>query len=271
MKRSTTLILTGLVAGALMVPALTATAEANQEGGKQHYRRVENHDKFSHHDRRDFGHGQRDFHHNRRDFGHNQRDFHHDRRDFGHNQRDIHRAGFEDHRRASEHGRRFDRMPGKHDGRLDNRGHHNKPEVRQDFKDIRNARNEVRDDRRELRKDYTELRKDRLELRRDQRNGASKAEIMKDRQEICDDLLEIRKDRLELRKDQATLGAARQELKNDLRNRPMLPVDSSKTGATSQTTTKTTSSTTTKMIAPTTPVTTTQATALRTKTGQVTP
>jgi len=101
----------------------------------------------------------------------------------------------------------------------DNRGHHNKPEIRQDFKDIHNARNEVKQDRRELRGDYQELRKDRAELRRDIRNGASKQEISKDRQEIRDDLNEISKDRTELRNDQGTLRSARSELKSDLRKR----------------------------------------------------
>lgn len=91
------------------------------------------------------------------------------------------------------------------DVRHDSRGHHNKPEIRQDFKDIRNARNEVKQDRRELRGDFQEL-------RRDRRNGASKAEIRSDWDEI-------RKDRAELSRDQARLDAARRELKADLRKR----------------------------------------------------
>jgi hypothetical protein len=41
---------------------------------------------------------------------------------------------------------------------FDNRGHHSKPEIRQDFTDVRNARKEVQQGRVELRKDYTELR-----------------------------------------------------------------------------------------------------------------
>src|SRR5215831_20817687 len=72
-----------------------------------------------------------------------------------------------------------------------NRGHHNKPEIRKDFADIRGARKEVRQDRKELRSDYQELRKDRAELRRDIRNGASKQEIFQDRQEIRGDFKEI--------------------------------------------------------------------------------
>src|SRR5262249_16654492 len=99
----------------------------------------------------------------------------------------------------------------------ENRGHHNKPEIRQDFKDIGNARNEVKQDRRELHGDYQELRKDRAELQRDIRNGASKKEIFKDRQELRDDFKEIRKDRTELQQDQTRLDAARRELKSGLR------------------------------------------------------
>ena len=105
----------------------------------------------------------------------------------------------------------------KHNVHHENRGHHNKPEIRQDFKDVRNARNEVTQDRRELRGDYQELRKDRAELRRDIRNGASKDEIRRDRQEIRDDFKEIRKDRTELQQDQTRLDAARRELKSGLR------------------------------------------------------
>jgi hypothetical protein len=114
-----------------------------------------------------------------------------------------------------------DDMTGIHyrrDVRHDNRGHH-KGEIRQDFKDIGNARNEVIQGRRELRADYQELRRDRAELRRDIRNGASKEEIFRDRQEIRADWDEIRKDRTELRRDQAQLDAARRELKADLRKR----------------------------------------------------
>jgi hypothetical protein len=138
----------------------------------------------------------------------------HDRRDFGHAQREIHRDGrWDDHRGKPV------RQVARHDGRGDNRGHNNKPEIRQDFKDIRGARNEVKQDRVELRKDRVELNKDRAELRKDIRNGASKAEIAGDRREIRGDVKEIAGDRAELRKDQNTLGTARQELKSDLRKR----------------------------------------------------
>ena len=122
-----------------------------------------------------------------------------------------------------EHDRRNYRRPDPRqyhrDVRYDNRGHHNKPEIRQDFKDIHNSRTEIKGDRVELRKDYTELRKDRAELRSDLRNGASKSEIMKDRQEIRGDMKEIHGDRVELRKDQGKLDAQRRELKSDLAKR----------------------------------------------------
>jgi hypothetical protein len=121
--------------------------------------------------------------------------------------------------RGRDHYSRDPKHDYRRDVRHDNRGHHNKPEIRQDFKDIRNARNEVKQDRRELRGDFQELRRDRAELRRDIRNGASKEEIFKDRQEIRDDFREIRKDRTEFRQDQARLDSARREIKSDLRKR----------------------------------------------------
>src|SRR5215471_11352562 len=91
--------------------------------------------------------------------------------------------------RNGHHGR-GEKHSYKHDVHHENRDHHNKPEIRQDFKDIHNARNEVKKDRQELRGDYQELKNDRAELRRDFRNGASKEEILKDRQEIRGDLKE---------------------------------------------------------------------------------
>jgi hypothetical protein len=184
MKRTNILLLAGLLTGGLIAPNLTISAFAkdDQHEGK------ENHGKHKGWEKK---HGKK--------FDHSE----HDRRDYR-------RGYWEDHRR-----RNYPR----HDVRLSHRGHHNKAEIRQDFKDVRNARREVQEGRVELRKDYAELRKDRAELRRDIRNGASKAEIMKDRQEIRDDMIEIRKDRAELRRDQTALNAARQELKSDLRKR----------------------------------------------------
>ncbi|MSP39266.1 MAG: hypothetical protein EXR70_12315 [Deltaproteobacteria bacterium] len=145
----------------------------------------------------------------------------HDRRDFGHHQKEIHAGkGLDKHHgRAVQHARQEDRHHVRHDGRIDNRGHNNKPEIRQDFKDIRNARNEVKQDRVDLRKDRIELNKDRTELRKDIRSGASKTEIAGDRKEIRDDLAKLSKDRAELKADQNKLNTARVELKNDLHKR----------------------------------------------------
>src|SRR4030095_7975798 len=119
--------------------------------------------------------------------------------------RNDHQGNWGHYERRDHYGR-YPRHDYRRDVRHDNRGPHNKPEIRQDFKDMRNARNEVKQDRRELRGDYQELRKDRAELRRDIRNGASKEEIIKDRQEIRDDLKEIRKDRTELQHAPSTLS-----------------------------------------------------------------
>jgi len=191
MKRTNNILVAALFASSLGLAGFAATAAA-KDG-------VENHGQ---HKGWDKNHAKK--------FDHST----HDRRNFGHDRRDLHRNGrWDDHRgRPVTDARR-------HDGRIDNRGHHNKAEIRQDFKDVRNARNEVKGDRVELRKDRIELNKDRAELRRDLRNGASKAEIAGDRREIRGDLKEIAGDRAELRKDRNTLGTARQELKSDLRKR----------------------------------------------------
>ena len=124
---------------------------------------------------------------------------------------------FDDHDRRYSH--RPDPRVYHRDSRYNDRSHHNKAEIRQDFKDVHSARKEVSDSRGELRKDYSELRKDRIELRRDLRSGASKAEILKDRQEIRSDMKEIHGDRVDLRNDQAKLDAARRELRSDLHKR----------------------------------------------------
>ena len=198
MKQTNKFILAGLLAGSLSIPgiALTADAKDGAENHGQHKGWEKQHGK-------NFDRSE----HDRRNFGHKQGEFHRDGR------WDDHRGRYDgNHGRDVSHDRRYY-------GRVDNRGHHNKAEIRQDFKDVRNARNEVKGDRVELRKDYAELRKDRAELRRDIRNGASKSEILADRKEIRDDMKEIRGDRVELRKDQNTLSSARQELKSDLRKR----------------------------------------------------
>jgi len=148
-----------------------------------------------------------------------------DKEHFEHHENNGKHKGWEKSpgKKFDEHDRRYYRHPDPRiyhrDGRYDDRGHHNKAEIRQDFKDVHNARKEVGASRAELRKDSTELRKDRMELRRDVRNGASKAEILKDRQEIKGDLKEIHGDRVDLRNDQAKLDAARRELRSDQHKR----------------------------------------------------
>lgn len=176
MNRSKVFVLGGLLSATLLVPALPALADPK---GKSEHRERENHGQHKGWEK-----------HQAKKFKHDE----HDRR----------------------HYRRPDPRRYHRDVRYDNRGHHNKAEIRQDFRDIRATRREIKGDRAELRKDYAELRNDRAELRRDLRNGASKTEIMKDRQEIRADLREISRDRAELRKDQAKLDAQRRELKSDL-------------------------------------------------------
>jgi hypothetical protein len=127
--------------------------------------------------------------------------------------RDGYRGGGRDHYR------RYDKHHYRRNVRHDNRGHHNKAEIRQDFKDIRAARKDVWQNRQDLRADYQELRRDRAELRRDIRNGAGREEIRRDRQEIRDDWRELSRERGELREAGGRLQSARSELKNDLRNR----------------------------------------------------
>ncbi len=86
-----------------------------------------------------------------------------------------------------------------------------KPEIRKDYKAIRDTRNEIRDGRDQLRKQHAELEKDRAELRRDIRSGASKDEIRKDRKELRDDYAQIRKTREELANDRARLDSIRRK------------------------------------------------------------
>lgn len=193
MNRSKVFVLGGLLSATLLLPAMPALADP--KGSSEHHE-WENHGQHK---------GWENDHSKRFDRST------HDRRDFGHAQRELHRDGrWDDHRGQPV------RHDPRRDGRFDNLGHHNKPEIRQDFKDIHSTRNEIHGDRADLRKDYTELRKDRVELRKDIRNGASKTEIMKDRQEIRGDVKDISGDRVELRKDQGTLGSQRRELKSDL-------------------------------------------------------
>ena len=176
MNRSKVFVLGGLLSATLVMPALPALADP--KGKSEHQERENNgqHKGWEKHQAKKFDHDQ------------------HDRRSYRHpDPRQYHR-----------------------NVSYDNRGHHNKAEIRQDFKDIHGTRKEISGDRAELRKDHMELRKDRAELRKDIRNGASKTEIMKDRQEIRGDMKEIHGDRVELRKDQGKLDAQRRELKSDL-------------------------------------------------------
>lgn len=188
MKRTNVIILAGLLVGGLGIAGIAVTANANESHG---YPRGETHGQHK---------GWQNNHSKK--FDHST----HDRRDFQ-------RGRWDD-----QHGRDV-RHDFRHDGRIENRGHHNKPEIQRDFKDTRAARKEVQQDRGELRKDYTELRKDRAELRRDIRSGASKEEVMKDRLEIRSDWKEIANDRAELKKDQTKLDGTRMELKRDLRTK----------------------------------------------------
>ena len=178
MKASTSLILAGLFAGALTLPATSASADPKNNGGHGQWQRHDDHGR--------------------------QRNF---------------RSHSDYHRGSDNNHGRFERQDYRRNVKFDNRGHHNKQEIREDFANIRKERSDVREGRQELRGDYKELRKDRAELRRDIRNGASKQEIFQDRQEIRDDYREIRNDRVDLKKDQADLRAARTELKSDLRKR----------------------------------------------------
>jgi hypothetical protein len=198
MNRSRILVLGGLLTAALVAPAMPARADRKEH--IQHHENPGKHlgwdktagKKFDEHDRRYYRHPDPRFYH--RDVRYD--NWHQDRRYYGHPEPRFYRR----------------------DIRSDYRGH-NRAEIHQDFKDVRDARKKVSDSRTELRKDYAELRKDRMELRRDLRNGASKDEIIKDRQELRSDMKEIYADRVDLRKNQSSLDSARRELGSDLRKR----------------------------------------------------
>jgi chromosome segregation ATPase len=177
MKNLRKIILTAIVAGVLVVPGVPASADSKDGNGHHHFRKHDEHVRWRGH----------------------------------HGRRDGYRG------RGRDHYRRYDRHHYRRNVRHDNRGHHKRAEIRQDFKDIRAARNDVQQNRRDLRADYQELRRDRAELRRDIRNGASREEIRRDRQEIRDDWREISRERGELREAEGRLQSARSELRNDLR------------------------------------------------------
>ncbi len=127
MNRSKVVVLGGLLSATLLMPALPALADPK---GKSQHEERENH-------------GQ-------------------------HKGWEKHQAKKFDH---DEHDRRFYRRPDprqyRRDVRYDNRGHHNKPEIRQDFKDIHGTRKEISGDRVELRKDQAKLDAQRRELKSD--------------------------------------------------------------------------------------------------------
>jgi len=92
-------------------------------------------------------------------------------------------------------------------------------EIRQDRRDVINARKQVREDHQDLRNAQKELDKDRAELRRDVHQGASKKEIAGDRREIRDDRKKVADARQDLRDSQRKLQGARNELRDDTHRR----------------------------------------------------
>jgi hypothetical protein len=102
---------------------------------------------------------------------------------------------------------------------FDARGYFRRQEIRNDIKDVRQSRQELREDREQLQKNLNELKRDRAELRRDIRDGASRKEIKQDRREIREDRQKIADSRQEVRQSQQKLEGARQELREDLRRR----------------------------------------------------
>ena len=92
------------------------------------------------------------------------------------------------------------------------RSAYSRPPAKDTLKTARDARTEVEQGRDQLRADRAELKKDRAELRRDIRNHASKEEIRSDRQEIRADLQKIKSTRQEVRNDRADLDLARRQM-----------------------------------------------------------
>jgi hypothetical protein len=99
-----------------------------------------------------------------------------------------------------------------YDGRRDG-------EIRQDVRDVRDARQKVNQSQQALQKNQYELKKDRAELRNDIRNKAGKTEIRQDRKEIREDLQKIAESKRDVRQSQNKLDASRGELRDDLRRR----------------------------------------------------
>jgi hypothetical protein len=88
----------------------------------------------------------------------------------------------------------------------DYRSRYSRPAVNDTVKTATDARREVQQGRDQLRQDRAELKSDRAELRRDIRNHASKEEIKGDRQEIRADLEKMKSTRQEIRSDRRDLA-----------------------------------------------------------------
>ena len=101
----------------------------------------------------------------------------------------------------------------------DNPRYTTRGEIRQDVRDVHQARKDVREDRGQLEKNRAELSRDRAELRKDIRHGAGTSEIAQDRREIRDDVQKIDQNKRAVRQSQDKLQSSRQELKDDLRRR----------------------------------------------------
>ena len=102
---------------------------------------------------------------------------------------------------------------------FDARGYFRRQEIRNDIRDVGQARQELKEDQRQLQKNRDELNKDRAELRKDVRNGAGRKEIAQDHREIREDRQKLADNRREVKQSENKLDAARQELREDLRRR----------------------------------------------------
>jgi hypothetical protein len=196
-KFSTTFVLAGLLAGALALPGLTATAQAhdkgNENGKSKHNFCYDKHGRWRSHPhcpapRQSHAHQY---------YGYREPSYSH------YHHRDYTRDRYE---------RRPTVIYVRKDSPYDYRGRYIKPPVRDNLRTVDHARSEVRQGREQLRRDRVELRRDRAELRRDIRNRTSKQEIRNDRQEIRDDLRQIKSTRREIRNDRADLDMAHREL-----------------------------------------------------------
>ena len=92
-------------------------------------------------------------------------------------------------------------------------------EIRQDMRDVRDARQKLDQNQQALQNNRDELKKDRAELRSDIRNKAGKTEIRQDRKEIREDAQKIAENKRDVRQSRNKLGDARDELRDDLRRR----------------------------------------------------